>query len=72
MQIVGFLMRRLRLTCAYLLYSENASKVLSYLSQDEKRRKQGGFKGERKKIELEAVFDTTCKKCGTKGKLQKW
>lgn len=39
------------------------------LSQDEKRRKQGGFQQERKKIELEAVFDTTCKKCGTKGHL---
>ena len=37
-------------------------------SQDEKKRKQGGFRQERQKIELDAVFDTTCKKCGGKGK----
>ncbi|KAL4224509.1 Nucleolar protein of 40 kDa [Mactra antiquata] len=39
------------------------------LSQDEKKRKQFGNRSERQKIVLEAVLDTTCKKCGGKGHL---
>ena len=34
---------------------------------DAQKRKQG-FKREIPKIELEAVYNTTCKKCGGKGK----
>lgn len=37
------------------------------LSQDEKRRRQFGDRSQRQKIVLEAVLDTTCKKCGGKG-----
>lgn len=40
-----------------------------FSSQDEKRRKQFGKHNERQKIVLEAVLDTTCKKCGGKGTL---
>lgn len=36
-------------------------------SQDEKKRRQFGNRSERQKIVLEAVLDTTCKKCGGKG-----
>lgn len=39
------------------------------LSQDEKKRRQFGNRSERQKIVLEAVLDTTCKKCGGKGHL---
>lgn len=39
------------------------------LSQDEKKRKQFGNRSDRQKIVLEAVLDTTCKKCGGKGHL---
>ncbi|KAH3886505.1 zinc finger CCHC domain-containing protein 17-like [Dreissena polymorpha] len=39
------------------------------LSLDEKKRRQFGNRPERQKIVLEAVLDTTCKKCGGKGHL---
>ncbi|XP_060583673.1 zinc finger CCHC domain-containing protein 17-like [Ruditapes philippinarum] len=39
------------------------------LSQDEKKRRQFGDRSQRQKIILEAVLDTTCKKCGGKGHL---
>ncbi|XP_045176543.1 zinc finger CCHC domain-containing protein 17-like [Mercenaria mercenaria] len=39
------------------------------LSQDEKKRRQFGDRSHKQKIVLEAVLDTTCKKCGGKGHL---
>ena len=37
-------------------------------SLDEQRRKRGGHR-EKPKIELGAVLDTTCRKCGGKGSI---
>lgn len=41
------------------------------LSQDEQRRKSMPTGGGRRKISLEAVFKTTCSKCGVAGHLAK-
>lgn len=41
------------------------------MHQDEQRRREKPLSSGRKKIELEAVLNTTCTKCGTKGHLSK-
>ena len=51
-----------------LFISHNEDIFLYFHSQDEKKRRQFGDRSQRQKIVLEAVLDTTCKKCGGKGK----
>lgn len=57
-------------TSAYyiLIYMVGSIFYMHIFSLDERKNRKG-FRSERAKIELGAVFDTTCKKCGGHGNI---